>query len=126
MLYLCAGMSHQGHPDLLRPGRGPDGTVHRMWQLLSSVIEYQELLASHGINIDHVAPSEFDPPRAGTGLGLSVSYGIIKMHHGDIKVRSNTDESSGPVGSAFTIILPQMPTPREFRAVDWDSPSSKK
>jgi signal transduction histidine kinase len=37
----------------------------------------------------------------GTGLGLSVSYGIIQRHNGDISV-----SSSPGVGSTFTIILP--------------------
>ena len=37
----------------------------------------------------------------GTGLGLPISYGIIKMHKGDIRVKS----SSGN-GSTFTIKLP--------------------
>jgi two-component system, NtrC family, sensor kinase len=37
----------------------------------------------------------------GTGLGLSVSYGIIKEHGGDITV-----ESRPSVGSVFTISLP--------------------
>lgn len=37
----------------------------------------------------------------GTGLGLSVSYGIIKRFNGEIKVDSKINE-----GSKFTIILP--------------------
>jgi signal transduction histidine kinase len=37
----------------------------------------------------------------GTGLGLSVSYGIVKDHGGDIRVRSTEGE-----GSTFTVILP--------------------
>lgn len=37
----------------------------------------------------------------GTGLGLAISYGIIKMHKGDIKVKSQLD-----VGTAFTIKFP--------------------
>ncbi len=37
----------------------------------------------------------------GTGLGLSVSYGIVKEHGGDIKIDSVVGE-----GSTFTIILP--------------------
>ncbi|MCG3136550.1 MAG: Adaptive-response sensory-kinase SasA [Phycisphaerae bacterium] len=43
----------------------------------------------------------------GTGLGLSVSYGIIKMHHGDIQLISNHDPQAGPTGSTFTVTLPR-------------------
>jgi len=41
------------------------------------------------------------PTGEGTGLGLSVSYGIIKNHGGDILV-----ESEAGKGSTFTIVLP--------------------
>lgn len=37
----------------------------------------------------------------GTGLGLAITYGIIKMHKGDIKVKSVVDK-----GTSFTITLP--------------------
>ncbi len=43
----------------------------------------------------------------GTGLGLAVSYGIVKMHHGDIQVESNADPAAGPTGTTFTLILPR-------------------
>ena len=49
----------------------------------------------------------FDPffstkePGEGTGLGLSVSYGIIQEHNGEIRVRSTVNQ-----GTCFTIILP--------------------
>ncbi len=51
-------------------------------------------------------PHIFDPffstkGDAGTGLGLSVSYGIIKNHKGEIRV-----ESKAGVGTTFTIELP--------------------
>jgi signal transduction histidine kinase len=51
-------------------------------------------------------PHIFDPffstkGEGGTGLGLSVSYGIIKNHNGDIRV-----ESKVGVGTTFTIELP--------------------
>jgi PAS domain S-box-containing protein len=41
------------------------------------------------------------PPGEGTGLGLSVSYGIIQAHGGTISV-----ESTPEVGTTFTILLP--------------------
>jgi two-component system NtrC family sensor kinase len=41
------------------------------------------------------------PPGEGTGLGLSVSYGIIQAHEGTISVESTPD-----VGTTFTILLP--------------------
>lgn len=43
----------------------------------------------------------------GTGLGLSVIYGIIKMHHGDISVNSNCEPEKGPTGTTFKIRLPR-------------------
>jgi len=43
------------------------------------------------------------PTGEGTGLGLSVSYGIIKNHGGDIMV-----ESKVGTGSTFTVLLPVM------------------
>ena len=43
----------------------------------------------------------------GTGLGLAVAYGIIKMHKGDIKVQSNADPKIAPTGTTFTIDLPR-------------------
>ncbi|MCU0612486.1 MAG: ATP-binding protein [Candidatus Eisenbacteria bacterium] len=44
----------------------------------------------------------------GTGLGLAVTYGIIKMHSGDIRVVSNSDPTVGPMGSTFTVTLPRV------------------
>lgn len=41
------------------------------------------------------------PVGQGTGLGLSVSYDIIKDHQGDISVKSEVGK-----GTAFTVILP--------------------
>ena len=43
----------------------------------------------------------------GTGLGLAVTYGIVKMHRGQIEVESNADPDKGPTGTAFSITLPR-------------------
>ncbi|NLF32880.1 MAG: 4Fe-4S binding protein [Planctomycetes bacterium] len=43
----------------------------------------------------------------GTGLGLAVTYGIIKMHRGDISVHSNADPAAGPTGTTFSVRLPR-------------------
>jgi len=48
------------------------------------------------------------PMGKGTGLGLPVSYGIIKMHHGDIRVESNDDPAKGPTGTTFTVTVPRL------------------
>jgi two-component system NtrC family sensor kinase len=68
----------------------------------------------HGIAEDHLA-KVFDPffttkdqpakGLAGTGLGLSVSYGIIQNHGGNIGVQSEVGK-----GTAFTIELPLFAT----------------
>jgi len=47
------------------------------------------------------------PMGKGTGLGLPVIYGIVKMHRGDIKVESNADPAAGPTGTCFTVTLPR-------------------
>jgi signal transduction histidine kinase len=43
----------------------------------------------------------------GTGLGLAVTHGIVKMHRGQITVDSNADPAKGPTGTTFHIALPR-------------------
>ncbi|HOX22324.1 MAG TPA: ATP-binding protein, partial [Elusimicrobiales bacterium] len=43
----------------------------------------------------------------GTGLGLAVSYGIVKVHRGNITVETNADPAKGPTGTVFSVSLPQ-------------------
>jgi signal transduction histidine kinase/DNA-binding response OmpR family regulator len=52
-------------------------------------------------NINRIFDPFFTAKQGGRGLGLSVSYGIIKMHKGTIDVESKEGE-----GSTFTIKLP--------------------
>jgi signal transduction histidine kinase len=42
----------------------------------------------------------------GTGLGLPLAYGIVKMHKGKINVVSNNDPARGDTGTVFTIVIP--------------------
>ena len=49
------------------------------------------------------------PTGEGTGLGLSVSYGIIKHHGGEIYVESKPEE-----GTTFTFTLPVTSTQQEI------------
>ncbi len=72
---------------------------------------YNELLidiTDTGCGIQHENISKIFTPffttkkiGKGTGLGLAISYGIIKMHKGDIKVKSQIN-----VGTTFSIRLP--------------------
>jgi signal transduction histidine kinase len=43
----------------------------------------------------------------GTGLGLATTYGIVKMHKGQITVESNNDPAGGETGTCFKIVLPR-------------------
>jgi two-component system NtrC family sensor kinase len=42
----------------------------------------------------------------GTGLGLSVSYGIIARHGGNITFKTATEEEAGDTGTTFVVTLP--------------------
>ena len=57
-------------------------------------------------NIERIFDSFFTTKDSvkGVGLGLSVCYGFIKDHGGDIQV-----ESKKGAGTTFTISLPEMP-----------------
>jgi len=43
----------------------------------------------------------------GTGLGLPLVYGIVKMHKGKINVKSNNNPDKGQTGTTFIISLPK-------------------
>jgi len=46
------------------------------------------------------------PMGQGTGLGLAVTYGIVKMHCGDIRVKSDANTGAGSGGTTFMVSLP--------------------
>jgi two-component system NtrC family sensor kinase len=76
-----------------RPGKGGDS------------VEISVIDTGRGISPEFL-PHIFDPffstkGEGGTGLGLSVSYGIIKNHKGEIRV-----ESKVGVGTTITVELP--------------------
>lgn len=60
-------------------------------------------------NMEHVFTPFFTTKGLGkgTGLGLPLVYGIVKMHQGKIDVKSNNDETTGPTGTTFKISLPK-------------------
>ncbi|MBN1622542.1 MAG: HAMP domain-containing histidine kinase [Endomicrobiales bacterium] len=65
-------------------------------------------------NVGHVFDPFFTTKEVGkgTGLGLTISYGIIKRHKGEIVVRSEGENN----GAAFTIRLPisqEMPSEKD-------------
>jgi signal transduction histidine kinase len=49
----------------------------------------------------------------GTGLGLSVSYGIAKAHHGELRVHSQVG-----YGSTFVLMLPRLVEPHDAESPD--------
>ncbi|MGD9074851.1 MAG: ATP-binding protein [Desulfobacteraceae bacterium] len=59
-------------------------------------------------NMDKIFEPFFTTKKVGegTGLGLSVSYGIVKKFGGDIWVKSQTDKDSNEPGTTFTVVLP--------------------
>jgi signal transduction histidine kinase/ActR/RegA family two-component response regulator len=66
---------------------------------------------------DEVRPRVFDPfyttkGKAGMGLGLAVSYGIIRRHEGSVAVRSEPGR-----GTSFQILLPPARARSELKAV---------
>jgi len=73
---------------------------------LDNLIEIEFTDTGHGISEQNMM-NIFDPffttkePRHGVGLGLAISYGIIKEHGGTISVESEIDK-----GTTFIIRLP--------------------
>ena len=96
LVNAAQAMDHKGHLYL------------RAWQQENSVcIEVQD--TGPGIAPEHMQRLfepffTTKPVGSGTGLGLSLSYSIVKKHHGDILVRSVPGQ-----GASFVVILPVSP-----------------
>jgi len=91
-----AGQAMQGRRGVIRIETGSDGAV--VWVTISD----------DGCGMtEAVRKKVFDPffttrdVGSGTGLGLSLAFGIVQRHHGSIEVKSELGE-----GSTFRITLP--------------------
>jgi two-component system NtrC family sensor kinase len=86
----------------------PDGghLIIRVWSDRGQWLHVDVTDTGQGINSEHL-PHIFDPfyttkeVGRGTGLGLSVTYGIIEKHGGHIEAHSKTGE-----GATFAMVLP--------------------
>jgi two-component system NtrC family sensor kinase len=72
------------------------------------------MVTDTGVGIPHENMDKlFDPffttkqVGKGTGLGLAVTHGIVKMHRGQIRVESNADPAAGPTETTFVVTLPR-------------------
>ena len=57
-------------------------------------------------NMDKIFKPFFTTKGEGTGLGLSVSYDIVKKFGGDIQVKSQIKEKGKKSGTTYTVLLP--------------------
>jgi len=85
----------------------PQGGTLRITAESSDPEFVQILVTDTGLGIPPaILPCIFDPffttKENGTGLGLSVSYGIVKKHGGKILVKSEVNQ-----GSTFSVFLPR-------------------
>jgi len=87
------------------------GTLGVCSRAVNGYMEVEISDTGHGIRKEHRGRI-FDPLFTtknigeGTGLGLSVSYGIISKHNGTIDFETTTAEESDRTGTSFTIRLP--------------------
>lgn len=104
LVNAAQAMAHKGHLYL------------RAWQQDQSVcVEVRD--TGPGIAPEHMSRLfepffTTKPVGSGTGLGLSLSYSIVKKHRGEIEVRSTPGE-----GASFTIMLPVAGPETEASAV---------
>ena len=91
----------------------PDGGELKI-QLLGDTSRIQFIVSDTGTGISVSNMEKIFTPffttkglGKGTGLGLPLIYGIVKMHTGKITVESNDDPEKGQTGTSFTITLPR-------------------
>ena len=88
----------------------PNGGVVRMAVRRDQRIAVVEI-ADNGVGIPaHLLPRIFDlyfttKPR-GSGIGLAMTYRIVKLHGGTMDVRSEADQNSPNRGTTFTLRIP--------------------
>ncbi|HSV97496.1 MAG TPA: cache domain-containing protein [Spirochaetota bacterium] len=87
----------------------PEGgtlTIRTGFDSIQNAVIVEFIDTGHGISEENIGRI-FDPffttkqTGKGTGLGLAVTYSVIKRHNGSITVKSSTGE-----GTTFTIVLP--------------------
>jgi len=77
----------------------PGTTPGDAWYVTLSVSDTGDGISPD--NLPHIFEPFFTTKEFGTGLGLSVVYGIVKQHEGSVEVSSTPGE-----GSTFTVFLP--------------------
>ena len=88
----------------------PNGGVVRMVVRRDQRIAVVEII-DNGVGIPaHLLPRIFDlyfttKPR-GSGIGLAMTYRIVKLHGGTMDVRSEADQNSPNRGTTFTLRIP--------------------
>jgi signal transduction histidine kinase len=106
MLQVLTNLIGNGYAAMPDGGELTVRTVNTGGQLKISVSDTGTGIPKE--NLDKIFEPFFTTKEVGkgTGLGLAVSYGIVKMHSGNIRVESNTDPAAGPTGTTFTVSLP--------------------
>ena len=105
--------------DAVQQGRSEDGEVISLRTRFDHLSEQVIItVEDNGPGIpSHILPKIFEPffttkdPGAGTGLGLTIAFGLVNDMGGILEVQSPLFESEYAKGTAFSITLPQNVTP---------------